>query len=492
MLKRKEWLMSMMVIIVLLFGLVLPVAAQDGGMPPVNCNGLSEEDCAIVTQAALAVQSGELQSFTMPAWSLNLDLAVGEEAVTFYTAGSGRAVLPPSAMALLSDMPEVMGADGYNVDALIAFYERLDADMIVQMLEELGLQLVIDEARLSAPGEAMSGSAEVLFKDMGLYVRLESVTGNEQWFGDELEITEVMKAELDLALAEMVAELQNPEFADALNELEDVAGIFMPLADVVNTHVMTTRNADAEMGGQAMYSFTTTFDLNGFLNDPDLPAAIVAVFENPTLAELSEEEMDLEINETQIQFVLMTASLLLGETSLSSTQWIGADDGLPHKLTLDLVVDVDLSLLGDPEVTGLTGNVAFMVEMDELNSATMDPVEVPAEYESLERTGEFLVGGPELIESELTLGQSYSGSLMGDDSEDVFSLELGASDTVTLEVASDDDAYVTVYGPDGFEVAYFDTYFDEEMMVTADAAGMYVIVIESYWGLDYDLTVRAE
>ncbi len=492
MLTRKEWLMSMMVIIVLLFGLVLPVAAQDGGMPPVNCNGLSEEDCAILTEAALAAQSGEIQSFIMPAWSLGLDFAAGTESVSFTTSGSGRVVLPAAAIALLSDMPQMMDASGYDLDAMIAFYERLDADMIVQMLEGLGLQMVIEQAQLSAPNQNMSGSADVIFKDMGLYVRLESVTGVEQWFGEELEITEVMKAEINLALAEMVAALQEPEVADMLNQLDDVTGIFMPLVEVVNAHTVTTRDADAEMSGQVMYAFTTSFDIKGFLSDPELASAILAVLEHPTLAELSEEEMDLQVNEAQIQFVLMTAGFLLGETSLSSTQWIGADDGLPHKLTLDMVLDLDLSLLGDPDVSRVTGGVSFMVEMDEFNTATMDPVEVPAEYESLDRAEEFLVGGPDLIENELTLGQSYSGSLSGDDSEDVFALDLGAGVAFTLELETDDYPYITVYGPDGFEIARFDAYYDKDAMtLTADVAGLYVIVVEGYWDMDYDLTVRA-
>ena len=43
--KSKFSMLSFVMIVIMSFGLVLPVAAQDGEIPTVNCNDLSEADC---------------------------------------------------------------------------------------------------------------------------------------------------------------------------------------------------------------------------------------------------------------------------------------------------------------------------------------------------------------------------------------------------------------------------------------------------------------
>lgn len=488
--KHKKWIMSLLVITVMLLGLVLPVAAQDDGLPPVNCNGLSEDDCAILTQASAAMQAGAIQSLTMPSWSIDAGLTAGAESLTFKTNGSGRIVLPPALMAWMSDMPQMMGPQGYNMDAIIAMYESLDADLVVEMLEQLGLELVIADAILDIPGQSMSGSVDVIYKDMGLYARLDAPNGDDVWFGEQLEITDEMKAELDAGLDEMVASLQSAELDEMTGMIDDLTTLIMPLVERVNAHVTTTRNADAELFGQTMISFTTTFDINGLIADPELPAAIMAFLQDPLLAELSGEELGVEINEAQIQFVLMAAGMVVGDTTFSVTTWIGADDMLPHKYTLDVALDLDLSLLGDPEMQSVSGALAFDVEIDAINSTSMDAVSVPAEYLSLDMLDRFLIGASEAV--ELSLGDTFSASLSGEDERDVYSVALDGGQSVKLELASDDYPYLTVYGPDGFEIADFDTYGDDAMEITAGVAGTYYVVVNASWDLDYDLTVRAQ
>lgn len=481
--KRKEWIMSLMVIIVMLFGLVLPVAAQDD----VNCNGLSEEDCAILIQANEAMQGYVIQSLTMPSWSIDAELTAGAESLVFKTNGSGRVVLPPAAIALLSDMPQ-----SYDMDAIIAVYEMLDADLVVEMLEQLGLELVIDDALLDVPGQRMSGSADVIYKDMGLYVRLDAPNGDDVWFGEQLEITDEMMTELDAGLDEMLTGLQTAELEEMTGMIDDLAALMMPLVERVNAHVSTTRNADSELFGQNVVSFTTTFDLNSFITDPELPAAIMTFLQDPALAELSGEELGAEINEAQIQFALMALGMVVGDTTFSATTWIGVDDMLPHKYALDMGFDLDLSLLGDPEMQRVTGRLAFDVEIDAINSTTMDTVSVPTDYYSLDMLDHFLVGAAEAVERELSLGETFSATLKGDDGRDVFGVTLDAGQSVKLELDTNGYPYLKVYGPDGFAIAEFDTYFDDALEITADVAGMYYVVLGASWDLDYDLTVRVQ
>ena len=127
-----------------------------------------------------------------------------------------------------------------------------------------------------------------------------------------------------------------------------------------------------------------------------------------------------------------------------------------------------------------------------INSTTMDAVEVPTEYRSLDDTDRFLVGTPSMIESELALGDTFSGAFDENDNQDIFALSLAAGQTVAIEIESDDYPYVTIYGPDGFMVEELDTYYEKAITVDAKAEGVYLVEVSAYWEMDYDLTVRSE
>lgn len=498
--KHKEIAVSLLITLMMIFGMVMPVAAQDGEMP-VNCNGLSDADCAILTEATTAMQGQMLHSITVPSASVDVSLEAGSESIMINGSGSGRMVIDEAVIAMFSDVFSSMATmdmtsmQDFDLDAVIAMYEQLDADMIVQAMEGLGMAASLENLSIQAPGEAMSLNADIVFKDMGLYLHTSAPNGADAWFGEELEITMEMKDEINAALEEMIASLQSAEMSemeDMMGQMEGVMDLFMPLAELANSYVTVTRGEDVELFGQTNYAFTTSFDLNGFLADQTLPGLLMAILEDPMLAQLSEEEMGLEINESQIQFVLMTVGMILGETNISTTQWIGADDMLTHKVSFDLAATLDLSLMGDPELTSVVASASGMMEFDGYNTTTMDDVEVPADYYSMDMTGSFLAGGPEQIEGELALGESFSGSFSDSDSEDIFAINLSAGQTASLELESEDYPYLTVYGPDGFEIGYFDLYYDEDMTIEADADGTYLIKIEGYWDMDYDLTVRAQ
>ncbi len=479
--------MSLILILLLLFGLVMPTFAQEGGQP-VNCNGLSESDCQILIDSSQATSL--ITSFTIPTMQGEFNMSVGPETLEGKVSGSVAMVLPGSLMAMMSDMQGMQSMT--DMQPMIDFYSKLTGEMLMQMLSELGLHVTLDELVLHVPGETpLDMNLEVIFKDMSLYLRLPSPSGNNQWFGDTLELGEAELAEFDTAIEDMVTQLQSEDMQAMMAQMSELEGWSADINALVTSYVTTTRGEDVDMMGQSMAVFTTTFDLKGLLADPELPALIMRLLENPALAEMDLDMEEMQINETQIQFVLMTVGLLLKEVSISSTQYIGLDDKFIHRAEFDLALDVDLSLMGDPEVPGLIGSAHFEADLADINSTTLDGVEVPADFLSLDKTGGFLVGGPGMIEGELKIGETFSGSFDDSDNQDIFSLSLAAGQTVQIEIASEDFPYVNVYGPDGLLLEELDTYYEKSIEVKAGAEGIYLVEIEGYWDLNYDLTVRA-
>jgi hypothetical protein len=97
-----------------------------------------------------------------------------------------------------------------------------------------------------------------------------------------------------------------------------------------------------------------------------------------------------------------------------------------------------------------------------------------------------------MIEQELALGQSFAASFDDTDQQDIYSLTLEAGQSVKIELTSEDYPYLNLYGPDGFLISEFDTYYEKSLDFTAETAGMYLVVIEGYWELDYEITIRAQ
>jgi hypothetical protein len=266
------------------------------------------------------------------------------------------------------------------------------------------------------------------------------------------------------------------------------------LTDLANKYVVTTRGDDAEMMGQTMSVFTTTFDLKALLSDPDLPGLLIDFFSNPALSNLGANTGDLSsINETQIQFLLLTAGLMLKDATLSASQWVGADDSYIHQLDLTATINIDLSLLGvDADIQAVNIDAAVSVEMADFDSDVLAAVDVPTEYVPLDKSNDFLVGSPSMIEQELAVGQTFAAAFSQNDTQDIYSLLLEAGQAVTIELNSKDYPYLKLYGPDGFLIGEFDTYDADSLEFTAETTGTYLIVVKAYWEMDYEITIRAQ
>ena len=481
-------LLAVMVVGVMFLTLALPVAAQ-GGAGDINCNGLSEADCQILQDAALAMQ--DVHAVSIPTWSASLTLDAGTESLAFNANGSARLVLPEQLLTLRDSLAN---ADD-PAAAVMSWLQSLDAEQVVQMLQSLGLDVRVDHllAELSEGTWGIVG--EGIVKDGGLYVYVTSPNGADAWFGDQLRVDAAVMEEIQSSLDEAAQSWQDMQSELENVDLDAIQEALQPMIDLMQKYITTTREADATYDGQTMYVFTSTFDVTGFLNDPDLAGVLMqslqAIAALDTTGEMDVE--DLGVNEAQMKLLLTTVALVVQDSNFSATVWIGADDSYVYRETLDISATLDLSLFGEDGPSNVALALQTDVEMSEFNTATMDAVAVPESYEALDDMDDFLVGVPEMVEGQLEIAKTYNGALDGDnDTEDIFSLPLEAGQTVQLELSSDDYPYLSVYGPDGFQVAYFDTYYDTETVLTAEESGEYLVVVEADWAMDYDLTVRAE
>ncbi len=472
----------------LVAGSVLPAFAQ-GPIPSIVCNGLSDDDCQLL-QNALSPQQ-PVHSFSIPEWAIDLNV-VADQAIVIQGRGSAAVVLPQAFMALTSDLPPI--TDPTNIAPVITLLQALDATMVQAMLEQIGVYLVIDSLKVDAPDQHIALSAEIILKDMDAFLHVPSPTGVDAWFGQELHLSPDDLDEIDAGLQEAIASLQDEEFLKALAQMSEIGGAANRLGTLFGKHITTTRGMDAIFNGQAMAAFTTTFDLKGFLADPDLPSVVMTIVQNPAFAALMEGSEDLTgLNETQIQFLLMTAGLLIGDTDFSVEQWVGLEDGVLHKHSAHFLLNLDLSLMGEEaQVETATIDASFHLLIDAINSTTLDDVDVPSVYYDMDESEDFLAGTPAMIEADLALGQTFSGTFASDgDTQDVYALPLREGETVTFTLSSDDYPYVSVYGPDGFLIAEYDTYEAQSISFTAADDGLHLVVVEGYWDIVYEMTASA-
>ena len=467
-------------------GSLLTANAQ-GPDRPFVCNGLSEADCQLLQQASAPQQI--MSSFSLPEWSLDASI-IADQSYMIQMNGSGAFVLPQEFVALVSDFPQDAALG--DIQPVITLLQKFDATRVQTLLEQLGLNLVIDSLQIEGPDQYITLDAEIIVKDMGVFLHLPAPNGADAWFGEQLHFTPEDMEQFDVDLQEIITSLQDEEFLQTLAQLSELEGVSNRLLTVLGKYVSTVRNPDAVFNGMAMASFTTSFDLQGFLADPDLADALISIVQNPAFAELMEDTEDLEsLNETQIQFLLMTAGLLIGDTHYTVEQWVGLDDGFLHKFELDTTIELDLSLLGEEaDFETATVNLTLSLLIDQINQTTLDTVDVPAVYYNMDDSDNFLAGTPEMIEANLTPGQTFAGTFTADgDMQDIYTLPLEAGETVTFTLKSDDYPYVSLYGPDGFLIAEHDTYTEKTFDFTAEESGTYLVEVSAFWEMTYEITI---
>jgi|GEM_PF-1218833 len=251
------------------------------------CNGLSDEDCAVLNSASAALEG--ITSFSVPSWIISVVIPGEEGPMTFDATGSA----------------EFMPSEDPSANKV---------------------HLVIDEASISAPDVDESGSMEILLLGDMVYVLSDG-----QWYGGAA-------TEED---AEELGQLGSLGSLDPLGELDlSASGIDM------STMITTSRGDETTVGDTAVVPYTTSINivavLMGALSSSlgqdltDMLAGMVP----------SDSGMQLEgaTPEMIMAFVPLMAPMFQG-TSITVEQGIGVDDTMIHSLKLDVVFNFDMSSL---------------------------------------------------------------------------------------------------------------------------------------------------
>jgi hypothetical protein len=238
--------------------------------------------------------------------------------------------IPAFEVGLTLNIPSMgEGMDETNIEISASGSGGVSLDM----MSDVVVHLVLDEATVSDSMETTTYSdVELIMTPTTGYIKWEG-----EWYGEEL-------SEGDLPTADDLGMIM--QYAD-LNSLLMMSGV-----DLTGV-VMSTRDGDV---------FTTDVDVAGLL---------VAALQSPMVGQL----VGGEIGMTEQDMAMFGAFLppLLGTTSLTATT--GISDGYLSMLGMDMVIDLDLALLGMGKITG---NLNFMVEMSGINEPVM--AEVPADY----------------------------------------------------------------------------------------------------------------
>jgi hypothetical protein len=323
--KHNLWRFSLLAVLVAVFALspVVPALAQPGDDP--GCHGLNPADCELV-EAAEKKMDG-VTVFAVPSWSYDLELTVDGETMQVQASGS-------AAFDLDEDDPVI--------------------------------QLVLESMTVESPDGDEALSAEILIADKMLYVNWEG-----EWYGGPLA---------RIGGGEFFGEGFEPEGLPGLFGGEmfsgDMGEMFEEDMLDLSAAVVSARGEDAELDGQPMAVITT---------EADLAKLLAALLTSPVSGFMGEilGESDFEMGEfdaEDMQFLSLVLAPMFEGTSIQVSEMIGLEDGYIHQFALDIVLDLNLTLLA-PEVGEIAGTMT-----SEINIGDFDvPVEVtaPEDYRPL-------------------------------------------------------------------------------------------------------------
>jgi len=268
------------------------------------CNGLADADCQLM-MAGQASWDG-VTSFSVPSYTLDFSMNTGEDEVAVSATGSGEFVLP-------------MGED----------------------LSTLMIHLFVDNGSMTENGDTQTASFEMIVLDGMAYINYDG-----EWYGDTMSEQDMA----DFASMGSIADM---------GSMGDMGG--MDMTGVVTT----TRAADRDMMGQSVAVFSTTVDINQLL---------MVVLSSPAIGDIMGQAMGGDttgmeaMSPEEMQMVGAMLAPMLGDTSLSFEQWIGADDMMLHGVALDANLHVDMSMFS-PDSAPITGGLHMEIELGNFNES---------------------------------------------------------------------------------------------------------------------------
>lgn len=340
----KSRIVTLLLALVLVLMLVPAVSAQADP----SCLGLSADDCTILQTAT--ANSENITSFNL-SYKFNLGL-------------SGLSMLAPGT----SDI--VLTSDGGGPFAM-------DEAMMTAENPFAGLKLAMDmNGSLSDGTSEQSGSFSFVIVDGNFYMQ-DPTSG--QWAGVNL-MDLVTSGALEQAGLPITPEMlmggmagANAGSTDPMEALSMLGLGDMDPNSLMNIpgFITNARLADESMMGQTMYPFTTTIDMAPLFASPEFNQILNGILETAGSSDPS-----------MAQVGPMVAMLLQNsQLTISTGQWIGADDMFVHRFTLDINAVIDLSALmgsGSGSNTAQLPPINFNMSLDVSLSDINAPVTVVA------------------------------------------------------------------------------------------------------------------
>lgn len=294
---------------VLLLSLIPAAGAQD------DCFGLSADDCAILTNAGVAMEG--VTSFAM--------------SYDFSLTTSGIASLDPSS----SDITVTSTGSGSFA-------------MVEGGAVPITLEMSLDGA-VDTGAESESGSISFVIVDDFFYLQ-DPESG--EWLGFDLAsamemgVTDALGVPFDPTMLESGAGME--QLGPALGMLGALPGL-----------VTQERLADEEMMGQSMYAFQTAVDFAVLLDNQDF------------MDGLMQGVMESAGGGDDMAFAAAMLGQLLpfADADLSIVQWVGADDGYVHRAVITVDLSLDLGAAMEVEdVPPVAFNISLDVQMSDFNA----------------------------------------------------------------------------------------------------------------------------
>jgi hypothetical protein len=300
--------MSKVFRLLMIVGLLLfsgSVFAQETEIPVV-CGDLSEEDCAILTQAQQNALTLESASFNLQAdFTISNIPDTPFESLTFNLAGDGAYALEPGAMSGFMEFQSNPAALFENMEQLGPLYEEFFNSFAGELNLTLTLPTEVTDLLSQQLGSEFPQTLSVdlrLVEGIG-YINLDQIATAlpqaglpEGWYGLEL-------ARLFGMLMEQSAAMMDPSAMEGF-DMSSFSQFTNP--EFIGQYATVERLEDQD--GAAV--FQTTFDYAGFITSPEFRELMEGQFEAQGQA-LDEAEIDeafsmMETMFSDVTFVTLT------------------------------------------------------------------------------------------------------------------------------------------------------------------------------------------
>jgi hypothetical protein len=373
--------LTMITLFLLLMLAVSGVSAQMGMGALDFCGDLSEADCTVYQDAQHAMLDLDSASFDLDMnFTLN-NLAPEMKEMSFGLDMDGAYIVDSEALREIYELAQTNpAAFAGDFDAIATMMEDLlratsaDITITVDLPEELLNQLSTSNTDPMIPSEI---SFDAVMVEGVAYINLDNIapldpTGDipAGWHGADLaDLVDRGFAMLSAFMPQMDESEIDPEAFNAFTDSE-ILGEFMSLE----------RDEDADVNGQSMAVFRTTFDYGAFFSSPSIREMMRAQM----AAQMGMMGMSGQMDEDDLDAMLDAQAAMFNGAELVVTQWIGLDDNYVHQSEMTMDWRMDMEALSQIDNMGSTDsanmpdphiNFHAVMTMDDFNA--VEPIIAP-------------------------------------------------------------------------------------------------------------------